>query len=71
MSDSSLCDAHAANRHRRRGGVGGGAIWLTEDIRGMAFLGEGLQLIVTPAVLSVAVPGVLHHLEKEDNTAAH
>lgn len=34
----------------------------------MSFLGEGLQLIVTPAVLSVAVPGVLHHLKETITT---
>lgn len=31
----------------------------------MSFLGKGLQLVVTPAVLSVAVPGMLHHLKKK------
>lgn len=30
----------------------------------MSFLGEGLQLVVTPAVLSVAVPGMFHHLDQ-------
>lgn len=34
----------------------------------MSFLGEGLQLVVTPAVLSVAVPGVLHHLKEKITT---
>ncbi len=50
-----------------------GFVWLTEDICGMSFLGEGLQLVVTPAVLSVAVPCVLHHLGggKNDNKTAY
>lgn len=43
----------------------GGSIWLTKDICGMSFLGDGLQLVVTPAVLSVAVPGMFHHLKKK------
>lgn len=42
-----------------------GFVWPTKDICGMSFLGEGLQLVVTPAVLSVAVPGMLHHLKKK------
>lgn len=40
--------------------------WPTKDICGMSLFGEGLQLVVTPAVLSVAVPGVLHHLEDKN-----
>lgn len=34
----------------------------------MSFLGEGLQLVVAPAVLPVAVPGVLHHLKDKITT---
>lgn len=49
-----------------------GFVWLTKDICGMSFLCEGLQLVVTPAVLSVAVPGMLHHLKKKkDNKTDH
>lgn len=40
--------------------------WPTKDIGGMSLLGEGLQLVVTPAVLSVAVPGMFHHLEDKN-----
>lgn len=40
--------------------------WPTKDICGMSLLGKGLQLVVTPAVLSIAVPGVLHHLEDKN-----
>lgn len=54
---------------RRQPWVRGGLARPTKDICGMSLLGEGLQLVVTPAVLSVAVPGMLHHLEKK--TAAH
>lgn len=43
--------------------VRNGCVRLTEDIGGMSFLGQRLQLIVTPAILSVAVPCVLHHLQ--------
>lgn len=49
-------------------GAGRGGGRLTKDICGMSFLGEGLQLVVTPAVLSVAVPGVLHHLKEQITT---
>lgn len=40
-----------------------GSSRLTKDVSGMSLLGEGLQLVVAPAVLSVAVPRVLHHLQ--------
>lgn len=40
--------------------------WPTKDICGMPLLGEGLQLVVTPAILSVAVPGMLHHLQDKN-----
>lgn len=40
--------------------------WPTKDICGMSLLGEGLQLVVSPAVLPVAVPGMLHHLEDKE-----
>lgn len=42
-------------------------VWLTKDICGMSFLSDGLQLVVTPAVLSVAVPRMLHHLRINNN----
>lgn len=31
----------------------------------MSFLGEGLELVVTPAILTVAVPRMLHHLKHQ------
>lgn len=40
---------------------------LTEDIGGMSFLGNGFDLIVAPAVLPVAVPCMLHHLEHRND----
>ncbi len=40
---------------------------LTEDIGGMSFLGDGFDLIVAPAVLPVAVPRMLHHLEHRND----
>lgn len=36
---------------------------LTKDIGGMSFLCERFQLVVSPSVLSVAVPRMLHHLQ--------
>lgn len=48
-----------------------GCVWLTKDICGMSFFGEGLQLVMTPAILSVAVPCMLHHLEKKMTTKQH
>lgn len=35
---------------------------LTKYIGGMSFLGDRFELVVSPAVLPVAVPCVLHHL---------
>lgn len=44
--------------------------FLTEQIAGVALLGDGPELIGTPGVAPVAVPRVLHHLtgaeEKEE-----
>lgn len=63
---ASICDVQLrASGHRQRPER---LVWPTEDICGMSFLGEGLQLVVTPAVLSVAVPGVLHHLKEKSTT---
>lgn len=45
------------------------SVQLTKDVCGMSFLSDGLELVVTPAILPVAVPRMLHHLENRHKHA--
>lgn len=65
MCDLQLCE-QTANGHREQRERGFFFFWLTKDVCRMSFFCKGLQFVVTPAVLSVAVPGMFHHLKRQN-----
>lgn len=72
FAQASLCTFNKAIYMQMRGRICGcrmfesngenGCSSLTKYICGMSFLGNRFELVVSPAVLPVAVPCVLHHL---------